>query len=78
MKTAISLSDAVFGEADSLASRMKVSRIELYVMALEQFIKKNQKADMTQRMDDCIAKHGQPIDDVFLHAALRDMRKVEW
>ena len=78
MKTAISLPDTVFQEADVLASQMNISRSQLYVMALEKFIKEHQKNDITEQVNDYIDKHGQPIDPVFLTSAHRDMRKVEW
>ena len=78
MKTAISLPDTVFEQADSLATRMHVSRSQLYVMALEKFIKEHQENDITAQVNEFIDKHGQPIDPVFLNAAHRDMRTVEW
>ncbi len=78
MKTAISLPDNIFDAADDLAGRLKVSRSQLYVMALEKFIRENQETNVTQRINDYIEKHGQPIDPVFLHAAAKDMQKVEW
>lgn len=78
MKTAISLPDSVFEQADSLATRMHVSRSQLYVMALEKFIKEHQESDITEQLNAYIDAHGQPIDPVFLSASHRDMRQVEW
>jgi hypothetical protein len=78
MKTAISLPDPIFEAADVLAAKFKVSRSELYVMALAKFIKENQETDITKRVNDFIDEHGQPVDDVFLNGGIRDMRKVEW
>ena len=48
MKTAISLPDPVFEAADNLANKFKISRSELYVMALENFIRENQETDITK------------------------------
>ena len=78
MKTAISLPDPVFEAADALAMRLHVSRSELYTMALEKFLKERTETDVTQRINDFIDKHGQPVDPVFLRSTLADMRKVEW
>lgn len=78
MKTAISLPDAVFEQADTLATRLHVSRSQLYVMALERFIKEHQESDITEQMNAFIDQNGQPVDPVFLSASLQDMRKVEW
>ena len=78
MKTAISLPDSVFKQADHLATKMHVSRSQLYVMALVKFINEHQGSDITKKIDDYISKHGQPIDSVFINGALTDMRRVEW
>ncbi len=39
MKTAISLLDAVFAEAEALAHQLGLSRSELYVKALQAYLK---------------------------------------
>ena len=78
MKTAISLPDPVFEAADQLANKFKVSRSELYVMALEKFIRENQETDITKRINDYIDVYGQPIDELFINSNVREMRKVEW
>ncbi len=76
MKTAISLPDEVFDSADALAGKLHVSRSKLYSMALEKFIQDNQKEDVTAQINDYIEKHGQPIDQVFLDAGLKDLREA--
>ena len=78
MKTAISLPDNVFEAADDLATRLKVSRSQLYVMALEKFIRENQSSDLTQQIDRFIDEFGQPDDEVMMSSQVRDMKKVEW
>jgi len=78
MKTAISLPDEVFEAADSLAVKLKMSRSQLYVTALEKFILENQDTDVTNRINKCIEEFGQPIDDIFLRGSINDMRKVGW
>ena len=78
MKTAISLPDDVFEQADSLASRLHVSRSQLYVMALEKFINEHRENNLTEKMNDYIEKHGQPVDHIFLNASFKEMRSVEW
>ncbi|MBA3700138.1 MAG: ChpI protein [Planctomycetes bacterium] len=78
MKTAISLPDSVYEEADSLAAKLHISRSQLYVMALERFLKEHQAQDLTAQLDAYIDAHGQPTDPVFLAGALNAMRAVEW
>jgi metal-responsive CopG/Arc/MetJ family transcriptional regulator len=78
MKTAISLPDTVFEMADLLAEKLHVSRSQLYVMALEKFIRENQESDTTNRINEFIDKNGQPVDDVLLNLSVTDMKKVQW
>jgi len=78
MKTAISLPDAVFEQADDLAARLHLSRSQLYVLALEKLIKEHRESSITDQLNAFIDQHGQPTDPVFLQSSHRDMRNVEW
>ena len=78
MKTAISLPDNIFEMADVLAEKLHVSRSQLYVMALEKFIRENQESDITHRINDYIENNGQPVDEIFLNSSVKDMKKVAW
>jgi len=44
MKTAISLPDSVFDEAEALAQQLGLSRSELYTKALRAYLKKDRKS----------------------------------
>ena len=76
MKTAISVPDEIFESADALAGKLHVTRSKLYSMALEQFIKENEKENTTQKINEYIEKYGQPIDQAFLDFGLREMREM--
>jgi len=78
MKTAISLPDAVFEQADALAARLHMSRSQLYVLALEKIIKEHRESGITEQLNAYIDQHGQPTDPVFLQSSHHDMRHVEW
>lgn len=78
MKTAISLPDEVFEAADILAAKLKISRSQLYVTALEKFIMENQETDITNRINDYIDKNGQPVDEAFLRGIVSDMKREKW
>jgi hypothetical protein len=78
MKTAISLPDAVFEAADTLANRMHVSRSQLYVMALEKFIRENQEPITTKNIDSFIDNFGQPFHELKSKSSHADLLKVEW
>ncbi len=51
MKTAISLPDNLFRQADEMASELAIPRSRLVAMALEEFIRKHRQQDVTERLD---------------------------
>ncbi|MDZ7631520.1 MAG: hypothetical protein U5K74_09270 [Gemmatimonadaceae bacterium] len=55
MKTAISLPDALFDEADAVAYRLGVSRSQLYATALAEYIAKFIKAMSARTRAPCTA-----------------------
>lgn len=57
---------------------MKVSRSKLYVIALQKLIDEHRQENITDKINEYINKYGQPVDEVFLNAGLRDLRKIEW
>ena len=57
MKTAISLPDKLFHDADQFASRAGVSRSELYATALAEYLARRNDVVITARLD---AVYGTP------------------
>lgn len=59
VKTAISMQQPLFDEVNALAGELKVSRSKLFVLAIEEFIKKNENkkllAQINQAYTDSIA-----------------------
>ncbi len=52
MKTAVSIPDELFEQADALAKRMGKSRSELYADALRDHVKQHGDAAITERLND--------------------------
>lgn len=77
MKTAISVPDALFASADSLARRMKVSRSELYATAVAEFVAKHRGEDITARLDAVYADLSGDIDHGLRRAQARSVAE-EW
>ena len=81
MKTAISVPDELFEEADRLAKRLKKSRSRLYSQALAEFIARHSPDEVTEAMDRALAKldkADRTPDPALQAAARRLLRKVEW
>jgi len=51
MKTAISIPDSVFQEAEKLAERLNISRSALYTAAIADYIARRTGEDITARLD---------------------------
>ena len=67
MKTAISVPDRVFRSAEQLASRLGVSRSELYSRALAALVDKHQDDLITSRLNEI---YGPGRQDASLDAGL--------
>lgn len=78
MKTAISIPDEVFKEAEALAKKMKTSRSELYSRALKRFIAEHDADSITETMNRVCESVGQECDPFVKEASRRIMSKVEW
>ncbi len=78
MKTAISLPDEVFEQAERLARRMKKSRSEIYREALAEYVARHQPDAVTEALDR-VAKGIDTRPDAFSSAAARRiLESTEW
>ncbi len=51
VKTAISLQESLFEQAEALAAKMKISRSRLIAMALEEFISRHQNRLLLEKIN---------------------------
>ena len=78
MKTAISIPDEIFEEAERLAKRMKKSRSEVYRRALVEYIARHAENHVTELMDRAVAEIGDTSEGFIGEASKRLMIEVEW
>lgn len=78
MKTAVSIPDDVFQEAERLAGRMQTSRSHLYTRALAEFVARHDDDRVAAAMNSVIDEVGAAIDDFTREAARQSLRRVEW
>lgn len=78
MKTAISLPDDLFSAADALASRLGVSRSELYATAVAEFLAKHTESEITARLDQLYAEESSTLDASLRRAQRRSLVDAEW
>lgn len=78
MKTAISVPDAIFADADALAERLGVSRSELYARAMEEYVAKHRGQDVTARLNQVYADEDAGLDPPLRRAQARTVGREAW
>jgi predicted transcriptional regulator len=78
MKTAVSIPDDVFEDAERLASRLQTSRSKLYARALAEFVARHDDDRVTTLMDQAV-REAEGEGGSFLQAAAQQTsQRVEW
>jgi metal-responsive CopG/Arc/MetJ family transcriptional regulator len=79
MKTAVSVPDRVFAEAERLARRLKKSRSQLYAEALAEYVARHDEDQLTERINAALDALGEPHQDpAMAEAVYQTLRNVEW
>lgn len=78
MKTAISLPDEVFEEAEALAGRLGKSRSQLYAEAIAEYVARHDVETVTERMDRALESLDGTPEEAFQATARETLRNVEW
>jgi predicted transcriptional regulator len=81
VKTAISLDQTLFDQADALAQEMHLSRSRLFVLALEDFIRRHENRQLQARLNETYEGDTDPAEGVRLRAMRRYQQEVvggEW
>ena len=77
MKTAISIPDDVFTEADRLAAKLNQSRSQLYSRAVREYVARHSSDDVTSALDAVYAE--AEADATFATSAgRRALGRSEW
>jgi metal-responsive CopG/Arc/MetJ family transcriptional regulator len=78
MKTAISIPDDVFAQADHLAQKLKQSRSQLYSRAVREYVARHSGDDVTSALDALYAQEAAADDRFAATAAKRTLERSEW
>jgi predicted transcriptional regulator len=78
MKTAVSIPDEVFAEAERLASELQTSRSRLYSRALQEFVARHAPDRLTAAMNQVVDQVGGEINGFSRRASRRVLEQVEW
>ena len=78
MKTAISVPDPIFEEAERMARRTRRSRSELYSSALADYLARHDPDRVTEAMNRTLAEVGADADPFVAAASRRVLRRSDW
>ncbi len=81
IKTAISIREPLFKQVEALASELNISRSRVFVLAVEEFIKKYQNRQILEEINRAYENLPNATEKVHLEKAQKQQRKLvegEW
>jgi metal-responsive CopG/Arc/MetJ family transcriptional regulator len=78
MKTAISLPDSVFEQADRLAAQLGLSRSELYARAVAKYVARHLHASVREQLDAVYGEAPSKLDRVLARMQSASLGREDW
>ncbi len=78
MKTAVSIPDSVFQAAERAASRLSMSRSELYAKAVEEFVAARCRDDVTERLNQVYSDNPSSLDPTLSEMQSLSLESGRW
>ena len=81
IKTAISIQESLFEQADALANEMNISRSRLFVLALQEFIQRYQNQKLLDQINSVYVGEPDPGEAIRLNSMRRRQHRIvegEW
>ena len=81
VKTAISIQENLFEQAEMLARQMKISRSRLFVLALEDYIRRQQDRELLAQINAAYADEPDAAERILIHKMRSTHRRTvegEW
>jgi metal-responsive CopG/Arc/MetJ family transcriptional regulator len=78
MKTAISLPDDLFADAERLSRRLKMPRSRVYSEAVREYVARHDPDEVTAKLDVVLGKIRPARDPFLTRAARQALERVEW
>ena len=76
MKTAISLPDALYADAEKTAKDLGIPRSQLFARALEEFIRHHRRERITERLDMVYGGNAESGTELLAPANLEALREL--
>ena len=78
MRTALSIPDDVFADAERLAKTLKKSRSQLYSHAIQEYVAKHAPDEVTETLNEICADVGAEDDRLASDASRRTLKRTDW
>jgi metal-responsive CopG/Arc/MetJ family transcriptional regulator len=78
MKTAVSVPDELFRQAESAARQLRVSRSQLYATAISEFLERQRTNAVTERLNEVYSRLPAKVDPALHRAQLKSLDKSSW
>lgn len=78
MKTAISISNNILEQVDSLAPKLNISRSELFTEAVKVYLEENLVEDVTVKLNEVYGNANSNLDKTLLKAQTESLLKEKW
>jgi len=78
MKTAISIPDTLFQEAERTAKRLRLSRSKFYTKAIAEYVNSQRSLNVTDRLNEVYGKESSRLDPVLHKLQLKSLAHEDW
>jgi metal-responsive CopG/Arc/MetJ family transcriptional regulator len=78
MKTAVSIPDLLFAEAERVARRLKLSRSRLYAVALESYVRAHEPSEVTKSLNRVYGRRKNRPDPAWDAIAAETLLRSKW
>ena len=78
MKTAISLPDSIFQEAEALAQKLGMSRSELYAQALKAYLQRYNQERILSELNEVYSEDSSELDPVLAKMQFMSLPHEDW
>ena len=78
MKTAISIPDPLYKEAERLTKRLRIPRSQLYAKALAEYIQRQRSRGIKEALDEVYEIESSDLDPVLTHLQSATLRREDW
>ncbi|MEK7270342.1 MAG: ChpI protein [Planctomycetota bacterium] len=78
MKTAVSIPDRTFQAAERAAKKLRVSRSRLYAVAVDEYVRRIDRSNLTERFNKALKGQDSRLDPVLARIQAHSLSREPW